>query len=487
MEAPSLAVRRAGSAGCRLSTAAIDGEPAVQVVEPTLSPSELDLLRELERSLTVLVAPRRVPEEAGPPPDAFFREIRAYLDLHRPGLPASSRDRLEYYLARNALGYGPIDALVNDPETEDVSCDGVGLPVYVVRAREGSLPTNVRFEDEATLDAYVRRLGQRCGGTLSGARPLVDGTTPEGHRVQATYGRDVSSRGASFTLRRRRTSPFTPLDLGRSGAASWEMLAYLWLGAELGDSSIVAGGPGTGKSSTLNAIAMFLPARSKIVSLEETRELDLPHENWVAATTRSGSGPRGADGRRAGEIDLFDLVRAALRQRPTHILVGEVRGREAFALFQAMASGHTACSTVHADGVRSLVARLENPPISVPRALLGSLRAIVIEEKVERASGPVRRIREIDEVVRLDPETNELLTNRVFQWDAGADRFDYLGHSDLYERAGRYFGGSAERVRAEIDRRAAYLERLSGETLPGPSALMERLEAAAGAPREGGS
>lgn len=431
-----------------------------EVVETSLAREETRILEELRSAL-----PYVVPGEHGPrTPAERLARIRAiataYLETHHRELEPEALARIAYYLVRDTLGYGPMDAIMRDPEIEDISCDGVGVPLYVFHAGYGSIPTNVRFPDERALDSFVLLLGQRCGRSLSVGRPVLDGTSPEGHRVQATYGRQVTSRGASFTVRRFRERPFTPVDLIRSGTANEEMLAYLWLAAEHGESLIVCGGPGAGKTSTLNAVALFIAPSAKIVSIEDVRELHLPQENWVAASTRTGMGDRGPDGKSLGEIDMFDLVRAALRQRPSHILVGEVRGREAYAMFQAMATGHATYATMHADSVRAMVTRLESPPIHVPRVLLSSLRLVAIEAQIPTDHGSLRRIRQLVEIVRLEPETNEIVTNPVYEWDPTTDTFRFQGHSYLFDRVATATHRSAEEMRAEFARRVRVIRSL---------------------------
>ncbi len=211
------------------------------------------------------------------------------------------------------------------------------------------------------------------------------------------------------------------------------MIAYLWLAIEAGKSMMVCGGTAAGKTATLNSAALFIRPGAKIVSIEDTREINLPHENWIPGTTRSGSGERQADGKAPGEIDMYDLVRAALRQRPNYILVGEVRGKETYTMFQAMATGHPTMSTMHADSVKSMVNRLENPPINTPRILLTALNFVIIQTQVRLGTESVRRIRQIVELVGFEPETNELITNTVYEWDQATDTFAFKGHSFLFD------------------------------------------------------
>jgi len=343
-----------------------------------------------------------------------------------------SRGIIKYYLCRDFVGFGKIDIIMNDEMVEDVSCDGSNVPIYVVHRAYESIKTNLLFETDDEIDSFVIALAQRSGKQISVADPMVDGTLPEGSRLQATLAKEVTTRGSSFTIRRFRANPLTPPDLIRYNTMSADMMAYLWLAVEFGESIITSGGTACGKTSTMNAIMLFIPPQAKIVSIEDTREINIPHENWIAGLTRSGFG--GKTGPGSGEIDMFELVKAALRQRPQYVIVGEVRGQEAFSLFQAMATGHTAYSTMHADSVRSIINRLENPPINLPRVLLSALNIVVLQSQVMLGDRMVRRINKIVELVGLDPDTNDLITNTVYEWHPSGDKFEYLGHSVMFEK-----------------------------------------------------
>ena len=239
------------------------------------------------------------------------------------------------------------------------------------------------------------------------------------------------------------------------------MIAYLWFAVEHGRSMIVCGGTATGKTATLNSAALFIRPGAKIVSIEDTREINLPHENWIPGTTRAGIGERGVDGKAAGEIDMYDLVRAALRQRPNYILVGEVRGQETYTMFQAMATGHPTMSTMHADSVKSMVNRLENPPINTPRILLTALNFVIIQSHARVGTSQVRRIRQIVELVGFEPETNELITNTVYEWDPASDTFLYKGHSFLYDELQEMKNLTSEEMEQEVKRRLDIIKYLT--------------------------
>jgi flagellar protein FlaI len=232
------------------------------------------------------------------------------------------------------------------------------------------------------------------------------------------------------------------------------MMAYLWLCIENGKSMLVCGGTASGKTTTLNAILLFIPPQMKIVSIEDTRELNLPHENWVPTLTRAGfGGKNAATGKAAGEIDMFDLLTAALRQRPQYLMVGEVRGSEAYVVFQAMATGKTAYTTFHAEDVASMVHRMENPPISLPRALVGALNLVMMQAQVKVGTKMTRRVKSLTEVVGMDPESNEMIMNSVYTWNPADDTFNYSGHSYIYESIANAKNWTQRQMQQEVKRR----------------------------------
>lgn len=411
-----------------------NNEYLIEPLEPELSEKEqklLDLIKDtLQRTLRYEWEKLTTFDKK----EYLSESVQSFIKSRGMKIDPITRKKLEYYIQRDFIGYGPVDPFINDDNVEDISCDGVGIPLFIFHRKYESIKSSIVFDVEEILNSYVVGLAQRCGKQISVSTPILDGTTPEGHRVQATYAREVTTRGSTFTIRRFKKKPFTPVDLIRYGTANPEMVAYLWLGVEHGESAIIAGGTACGKTSTLNSIALFIPPGAKIVSMEDTREINLPHENWIPSTTRSGTGERGPDGRQAGEIDMYDLVRAALRQRPNYIIVGEVRGKETYIMFQAMATGHTTYSTMHADSVKSMVNRLENPPINCPRILLTALRNVVIQTQARIGTEFVRRIKQIIEIVGFEPETNELISNTVYEWDQATDKFLYKGHSFLFDK-----------------------------------------------------
>jgi len=446
----------------------VGGSPGLyEVQEPPLTPEDRRLLERIRSALPLVLPAAEGPIPFDERPDRLRRAALGYLQRREPGLDEARRDRLLYYLLRDAAGFGPIDPLLADPEIEDIFVDAPDVPIYVFHRHFESLPTNLKVDDEASLNRLLLRLAQRCGRALAVRTPMLDGTTPEGHRIHLTFRREVSSRGPTLSLRRAAPQPFSPRDLIRQGTASPELAAYLWLAADTGEPLLVAGGTGAGKTSTLNAVAHFFPATDRIVSIEDARELRLPQERWLPLVTRPGYGDDRPDGRRSGEVDLHDLVRFALRERPDRIVVGEIRGRESYALFQAAATGHPTYTTAHADSWASLVHRLEQPPIGVPRALLAALSVVTVQVAVQRPGGVVRRIREVAELDGIDPESGELLSRRVFAWDPSTDRIDFHPPSLVLERFAAQRGLSGSEALAELDRRATQLQKWSeGEPTP---------------------
>jgi len=286
---------------------------------------------------------------------------------------------------------------------------------------------------------------------------MLDATMPDGSRLQMTLSTEVTTKGSTFTIRKFKEDPFSPPDLIEFNTMSAEMVAYLWLAVENGINALVAGGTAAGKTSTLNAFSLFIPREAKIVSIEETREINLPHPNWIPGVSRSGFGEV-VGGKVVGEIDMYDLMKAALRQRPEYILVGEIRGREAYVLFQAMATGHTTYSTVHADSAASLIHRLEGKPINIPRIMLQALDIVCIQVISRIKNKRARRCKQIIEIIDIDPTTKEILTNEVFRWDPVEDTFTYNGKSYILERIRGEKDLSREEMTQELKKRSELLE-----------------------------
>jgi flagellar protein FlaI len=430
-----------------------NNEYLLEPIEPALSEKEDKLLSLIKDTLHRTLGYEWDKLSELDKEEYLTESVESYIESRGTKVDPITKKKIEYYIIRDFVGYGPVDIYIKDESVEDVSCDGVNVPLFIFHNKYESVKTSLVFRNEDDLNSYMVALGQRCGKQISVSNPILDGTTPEGHRIQATYAREVTTKGSTFTIRRFKEKPFTPVELVKSGTASPEMVAYFWLGVENGESMIIAGGTASGKTSTLNSVALFIPPGAKVITMEDTREINLPHENWIPGTTRSGTGEKGQDGKMPGEIDMYDLVRASLRQRPNYIIVGEVRGKETYIMFQAMATGHTTYSTMHADSVKSMVNRLENPPINCPRILLTALRNVIIQAHARVGTDLVRRIKQVIEIVGFEPETNELISNTVYEWDQATDRFVYKGHSFLFDKIMEMKSLTHEEMMNEFERR----------------------------------
>lgn len=461
-----------------------------EAIEPALNEPEKQILEFIRETLIQTLEShrrRQVPDWE----DYLTRAVERVIVDHSIIVDDVSKRRVLYYILRDFFGYGEIDVFMRDPMIEDISCDGPDIPLYLFHRQYESIKTNLSFPNERALDSFVIRLAQRSGKHISIADPLLDATLPDGSRLQATLSKEVTTRGSSFTIRKFRSDPLTPPDLIRAGTMSPEVAAYFWMAMQEGMSLIFGGGTASGKTTTLNAVSTFIPPDRKIVSIEDTREINLRHENWIAGVTRSGFGGEVVAGKVAGEIDMYKLLEAALRQRPEYLLVGEVRGPEAMTLFQAMATGHATYSTLHADSVASAVYRLENPPIRVPRIMLQTLDAVAIQVQVRQNHRLVRRLKEIVEITGFDPQTGDLLTNAVFRWDATSDRFQYYGHSHIFDQIAKINNWTMAQVEAEWTRRKQVLawlidhkirhiddvSRIISEYYRRPATLMARVTA----------
>jgi len=428
-----------------------------QVIEPQLSDEE----KKIKEKLIELFRIQVDVDVSGMDEEGKIKELDRILNKiiedNHINITEDSKDKIFYYILQEFIGYGKIDILMRDHGIEDISCDGAGIPIFIYHRDYESIRTNIVFEDEDEIDSFVVKLAQLCGKQLSVYEPIVDGKLPDGSRLQTTLSKTVT-QSSTFTIRRFRENPLTFIDLINNNTLSIDMVAYFWMIIEYGTSILFCGGTASGKTTTLNALSLFIPPSSKIVSIEDTREINLPHENWIAGTTRAGFITSEAN-KTGGDIDMFDLIKAALRQRPRVIIVGEVRGKEAYTLFQAMATGHLSYSTVHASDMQTLIQRLESPPISLPRSLLTSLDVVVFLKAVNMADGKVRRrVTSVVEIVKQDPESGRLISVTPFRWVSPLDdRFEYNGGSTILDRIRKEKGWSIEQLNQELENRKKIL------------------------------
>jgi flagellar protein FlaI len=431
------------------------GNITYHLEEPKLEATDVDNLQRLKSLLNEVLDLK--------PSDLKDRKLAAQYLLRKSqevlgdynfNLDPFTTNKLLYYIVRDNLGLGKIDAFGYDPLIEDISCDGIDVPIYVWHRRYESIPTNVRFRTADELDAFTLRLAYLCGSHVSIAQPLLDAAMPDGSRINLTYGSEITSRGSTFTIRKFKVDPFTVTDIVNFNTFSKEMAAYFWYAVENRVSILVAGGIAAGKTTLLNCLSMFIKPDLKIVSIEDTRELNLPHENWIPAATRTNFGVSTG----ATEITLFDLLKASLRQRPDYIIVGEIRGAEAYTLFQAVSTGHLGMSTIHAESVEAAVYRLESAPMNIPRTLIAGIDLFLVQKRVEYQGRPVRRTVATSEIVGLEPRSGEILTNEIFKWNASQDTFDYTGRSYILEKIAEKKGIDVEEASEELERRIRVIE-----------------------------
>ena len=358
-----------------------------------------------------------------------------------------------YYAARDLVGYGRIDPLVRDPHIEDITCDGVGVPVFVFHTEFEWLTTNVVFHSAEELEQVIMKLGLRAGQEPSIAQPIVEGVLrPEGYRVHIVLD-VVSRRGHSFTIRKFRAEPFTVVELIRRRTLDPLVAAYLWMAVQYKQGLVIYGPTGSGKTTLLNAIAMLLPPEYKIVTAEDTPEIYLPfHENWVAMVTRISGDER------VQSVTLQAQVESALRQRPDVIILGEIRSREAYAFFQALATGHGGITTVHAESADVLIKRLSSPPMNVPKSLIAATRAFVRIMRLEHRGTVTRKVVRVDEVWGYSPERDEIELKEKLLWRRDDDVWYMKGRdSSLLRAVSELTLRSYEEVLEDLERRATVL------------------------------
>ena len=450
-----------------------DGEIIYSVFEPQLTKREKAIHKKVITAYDLLVNVGTVLIDVEDRIRFLEDTYNEIIDIYNIKMSPVEYQRILYFIERDYVRYGRADALINDRFIEDISCNGPDNPVYVYHRFFESIRTNVVF-GELELNNFILRLSQLSGRHISILQPIRDAALPDGSRVNMTLGKEVTKKGSTFTIRKFRSEPISPIEIASLRTASTQMLAFLWLLVEYEQSFLISGGTASGKTTLLNAISMLIRPENNIVSVEDTPEINLAHPNWIQAVTRVGFGEQsggsvsgisglsgiGGKGKSAGDITLYDLLIAALRQRPDYIIVGEVRGEEAYTLFQAISVGHAAMGTVHAASMVELLARVESMPMNVPRVLVANLDIVIFLAAIRKGEEKVRRVREIVEILGIHPGTKELITNTVFRWDPITDTVEYLGRSFIVEKFSKSFGIPKESLDAEIEKRTRVLDDL---------------------------
>ena len=409
------------------------------------------------RILEILLAEIESPKEEVVDPRKFFADAaKKIVDKYRISLgwlPDVSWYKILYHAERDLVGFGKIDPLMRDPNIEDISCDGVTKPIYIWHRTYESIETNLQFETDEILDNTVVKLVHMAGKHVSSAFPIVDASLPGKHRLAVCYRREVTPFGTAFTIRKFREDPYSIIDLINIGTFSEEMAAYLWVCLENRASIMVLGGTAAGKTTALNALACLIKPGSKIITIEETAELNLPHENWVSLIARQSYGLGGSN---VGEVALFDLVKTSMRHRPDELVVGEIRGQEAYVLFQALATGHGGMCTMHAENLDSAVKRLTQKPMEISPAYIPLMHIVLSIQRVHLIKGgekkAFRRVITASEIADYEDYRT------AFQWDAAKDEHVMnLKDSVVLPSLSVRQGLNLKELFAEIDRRKAVL------------------------------
>ena len=410
-----------------------------------------------DRILEILLAEIESPKEEILDPRKFFaEEAKKIVDKYRISLgwlPDVSWYKILYHAERDLVGFGKIDPLMRDPNIEDISCDGVMKPVYVWHRNYESIETNLQFPDDEVLDNTVVKLVHMAGKHVSTAFPIVDASLPGKHRLAVAYRREITPFGTAFTIRKFREDPYSIIDLINIGTFSEEMAAYFWMCLENRASIMVLGGTAAGKTTALNTLACLIKPGSKVITIEETAELNLPHENWVSLIARQSYGLGGSG---VGEVSLFDLVKTSMRHRPDIMIVGEVRGNEAYVLFQALATGHGGMCTMHAENLDSAVKRLTQKPMDISPAYIPLMNIVIPIQRVHLVKNnekkAYRRVITVNEIADYEDY------NTPCKWDPSQDSYEMeFEKSTLLTSIAERQGVTKKTLVNEIERRTNVL------------------------------
>ncbi len=418
-----------------------DGNRRYIAIEPRLTPDEEPKFQALMDKMLELAPQEKIPkddEELSQLIDALMDKIveivsekvplerkRRFLSLGFEKLKLTEEEvyKFRYLIKRDVIGVGPLEPLIRDPYIEDIHVIGPHN-THIVHKIFDMLPTNIDFKDELYMAEYLKNLGERIGRPVSERTPIVDGSLPDGSRINIIFSTDVSLKGPSFTIRKFTAVPLSITQLIAWGTLSAEIAAYLWLCLEYGMSIWVSGETASGKTTTLNAMIPFIKPQSKVFTAEDTPEVQVPHPVWQQLCTRE----RGTE----GKVDLFDLLKAALRSRPNYIIVGEIRGKEGAVAFQAMQTGHPVLATFHAGSVKKLIQRLTGDPINVPITFIDNLNVVLIQQAVYRKGQFLRRCLVVEEIEGYYEEVGGVVTRTVFEWDSVTDKHIFRGLYNSY-------------------------------------------------------
>ncbi len=363
---------------------------------------------------------------------------------------------LKYYVNRDLVDYGKLDPLLNDPNIEDINCVGTDV-LTLIHKTFGRTKTNISFDDALELEEYLKKISQRVGSPVGEAHPIVDTAMPDGSRINIVYPEDVSTKGRSFTIRKFPEDPISITNLIKWNTLSSKLAAYIWLCLENSMSIFICGETASGKTTTLNACLPFVHLDSKIYSVEDTPEVQPPHDNWQQLIVRE-------EGPEEEQVGQFDLLKAALRSRPDYIVPSEIRGEEGRVAFQAMQTGHPVVSTFHANSIHRMIQRLTGQPIKIPITFIDNLNVAVIQDSFRTAGAVLRRVTEVGEIMGYSKEQQGVMMRVVFKRDHEKDRLDFEGMYNsfiLEDKIAKIQGYDDTRKIYEVmDERARFLEDL---------------------------
>ncbi len=442
------------------------GSLVYEVLEPPLTEEEKKIVNLIAESLRDKILRERVPPNViydQKLSEEYIRgEVSKIMSKLKLNISREQLDKLLYYIVRDAIGFGKLDPLMRDDNIEDINVNGPGRPVYVWHSRYEHLKTNIVFESSEELFNYVVKISQMVGRNISSANPILEGLIGGFARVEIALS-DVSPLGHTISIRKFRREPLTVVDLVRLGTLSPEAVAYLWLMIDLRRNIVILGPTGSGKTTLLNALLYLIRPEMRIVTVEDARELNIPHEQWVALVTRPSFSPQ------VREITQYDLVKLSMRIRPDYVIVGEVRGEEAYVLFQALASGHSGLTTIHAETPESAVLRLLSRPMNVPPIQLSMAHALVTIHRLRARDMVVRRVVAIDELV--DVRRRRPVFRTVFRYDIAKDSIERVSESHHLGEAAKIMFMSPEKLREEYLRRTDLIRAMAHHKFRDPSTV----------------
>lgn len=444
------------------------------VVEPELTDEERETADKIKKrmlELSATVTPPDTDDEFNEYFDELFQEAlvdsgesqdlltRAKNILEdKMTLEENQNSRIKYVLTRNISGLGPLQGVMLDSQNEDIHVIGHD-ECYIDHGTFGLISTDVSWNSQEDLESWMENIGERIENPVSDATPIVDATLPDGSRINIIYSSDVSIRGPSMTIRQGVEVPLSILQITKWGTLSPRLSAYLWLCLENEQTVFVVGETASGKTTTLNSIMTFIPRDSKVYTAEETAEVQPPHDTWQQLLTRDGGG-----GGETTEVDMFDLVAAALRSRPTYVIVGEVRGAEAQMAFQAAQTGHPVMLTFHASDVVSMIQRLSGEPINVPETFIDNCDVALFQNRVKRDDDLLRRVTSVQEIEGYSKEEEGVITRQVFSWNPSSDEIEFKGMNNsfvLEEQIATLLGyEDSKEIYDELARREEIIERM---------------------------